>query len=100
MSEMAEQLVAVMRGYGSCAVAFSAGVDSTVVAKAAQLALGDRAIAITAESESLPGGELDEAARLAKLIGIRHEIVRTDELANPDYVKNGSDRCYFCKTEL
>jgi uncharacterized protein len=100
MLSQAEKLVDVIRGYGSCAVAFSAGVDSTVVAKAALLALGDRAVAITAVSASLPGGELDEAQRLAQLIGIRHEIVRTDEMSNPDYVKNGSDRCYFCKTEL
>ena len=49
---------------------------------------------------SLPEGELQEAQRLAALIGIRHEIVATDEMSNPDYVKNGSDRCYFCKTEL
>jgi uncharacterized protein len=96
----AQQLIDAIRGYGSCAVAFSAGVDSTVVAKGAQLALGDRAVAITASSASLPAGELEEARRLARLIGIRHEIVRTDEMSNPDYVKNASDRCYFCKTEL
>jgi len=62
MSSNAQRLIDTIRGYGSCAVAFSAGVDSTVVAKAAQLALGDRAVAVTGSSESLPEGEL-EAAR-------------------------------------
>jgi uncharacterized protein len=95
-----ERLVNQIRGYGSCVVAFSAGVDSTVVAKAAQLALGDRAVAVTGASSSLAAGELDEARRLAELIGIRHEVIATDEFADPDYLKNGPDRCYFCKTEL
>jgi pyridinium-3,5-biscarboxylic acid mononucleotide sulfurtransferase len=95
-----ERLVELIRGYGSCAIAFSAGVDSTVVAKAAQLALGDRAVAVTGASSSLAAGELDEARRLAELIGIRHEVLTTDEFADPDYLKNGPDRCYFCKSEL
>jgi uncharacterized protein len=81
-------------------VAFSAGVDSTVVAKAAQLALGDRAMAVTGASDSLATGELDEARELARLIGIRHEVLQTAEFSDPDYLKNGPDRCYFCKSEL
>ena len=100
VSVHSEQLVVLIRSFGSCAVAFSAGVDSTVVAKAAHLALGDRAVAVTADSDSLPAGELDEARDLARLIGIRHEIIQTQELANPNYVQNNPDRCYFCKTEL
>ncbi|HEY2147159.1 MAG TPA: ATP-dependent sacrificial sulfur transferase LarE [Pirellulales bacterium] len=96
----AERLIAQIRGYGSCAVAFSAGVDSTVVAKAARLALGDRAVAVTGASSSLAGGELDEARRLAELIGIRHEVIATDEFADPNYLRNNADRCYFCKSEL
>jgi pyridinium-3,5-biscarboxylic acid mononucleotide sulfurtransferase len=95
-----ERLVELIRSYGSCAIAFSAGVDSTVVAKAAQLALGDRAVAVTGASSSLAVGELDEARRLAELIGIRHEVLATDEFADPNYLKNGPDRCYFCKSEL
>jgi len=95
-----EQLLAEIGRYESCAVAFSAGVDSTVVAKAAQIAIGDRAVAVTAVSPSLAEGELEEACRLAELIGIRHEIVRTEEMQNPDYVANPSNRCYHCKTEL
>ena len=95
-----EQLLSLIGSFESCAVAFSAGVDSTVVAKAAHLALGDRAVAVTACSASLAEGELDEARELAKLIGIRHRIIRTDEFENPDYVKNAPDRCYHCKNEL
>jgi pyridinium-3,5-biscarboxylic acid mononucleotide sulfurtransferase len=81
-------------------VAFSGGLDSTVAAKAAQLALGNKAVAVTGVSESLAAGELDEAKDLARLIGIRHELIQTGEMANPDYRKNDSERCFFCKTEL
>jgi uncharacterized protein len=81
-------------------VAFSAGVDSTVVAKAAQLALGDAAVAMTGTSASLAEGELDEARRLAEMIGIRHQVIATGELESADYVRNAPDRCYHCKTEL
>ncbi|MGE0378842.1 MAG: ATP-dependent sacrificial sulfur transferase LarE [Planctomycetaceae bacterium] len=90
----------MLRGYGRVAVAFSAGVDSTVVAKAAQLACGEAAVAVTAESPSLAAGELDEARQLAASIGIRHRVIRTDEFAQPDYRANAGDRCYHCKTEL
>ncbi len=82
------------------AVAFSAGVDSTVVAKAAFLACGNEAVAVTAESPSLASGELDEARRLAALIGIRHFVLRTQELADDRYRRNAPDRCFFCKSEL
>ena len=94
------RLLKLLAGYGSCAVAFSGGIDSTVVAKAAQLALGSRAVAVTGVSGSLAEGELDDARRVAALIGIRHEVIHTDELANPAYVQNAPDRCYHCKTEL
>ena len=89
-----------MGGFESCAVAFSGGIDSTVVAKAAQLALGDRAVAVTGTSASLAAGELEEAERLARLIGIRHEVIATQEFDDPDYLRNAQDRCYHCKTEL
>lgn len=81
-------------------VAFSGGVDSAVVAKAARIACADRAIAFTAVSHSLAAGEREEAERLARLIGISHQILQTREFENADYLKNASDRCYFCKTEL
>jgi pyridinium-3,5-biscarboxylic acid mononucleotide sulfurtransferase len=89
-----------LRGYGRVAVAFSAGVDSTVVAAAAWRACGDQAVAVTAVSPSLPAGELEDAEALAKQIGLRHVVLQTDEFANPDYVRNPVNRCYFCKTEL
>jgi uncharacterized protein len=81
-------------------VAFSGGLDSTVVAKAAQLALGDRALAVTGVSESLAGGELQECVALAQQIGIRHEVIPTHELSIPGYQANNGNRCYFCKSEL
>jgi len=95
-----DQLLGLLRSYGRCAVAFSGGLDSTVLAKAAQLALGDDAIAVTGTSASLAAGELDECRELARRIGIRHEVIQTDELSDPDYQKNTADRCYYCKTEL
>ena len=82
------------------AVAFSGGIDSTVVAQAAFLALGDRAIAITADSPSVPLPEIDEACTLARHIGIRHQLVATNEFADADYVRNDGSRCYHCKSEL
>ena len=95
-----DRLLDLLRSYGSCAVAFSGGLDSTVLAKAAQLALGDRAVAVTGTSASLAAGELDESIALARQIGIRHEVIHTDELAVAGYQANAGDRCYFCKSEL
>ncbi len=94
-----ENLVGTLRSYGRVVVAFSGGIDSTVVAQAAYEALGDAAIAVTAVSESLASGELEEAQELARRIGIRHRVVRTDEFADPNYLRNQPDRCYFCKSE-
>ncbi|MFD1598627.1 ATP-dependent sacrificial sulfur transferase LarE [Halobellus rarus] len=79
-------------------VAFSGGVDSSVVAALAHDALGDDAVACTAKSETLPAAELDDARRVAEEIGIRHEIVEFSELDNPDFVENDGDRCYHCRT--
>jgi uncharacterized protein len=95
-----DRLLERLRKLGSCAVAFSGGLDSTVLAKAAQLALGNRALAVTGASASMAAGELDECRALARQIGIRHEVIETEELDNPEYRKNTADRCYHCKMEL
>ncbi len=93
-------LLEQLRCYRSCAVAFSGGVDSSLLAKAAHLALGDRAVAVTGASASLAKGELEAAQQLAREIGIRHEVLATDEFNDSNYTANPANRCYFCKTEL
>jgi len=100
LAEKRDRLLELLRSYGSCAVAFSGGLDSAVLAKAAQLALGEKAVAVTGVSASLAVGELDEAEEVARAIGIRHEVVQTGELAIPEYQQNTANRCYHCKTEL
>lgn len=95
-----ERLLATLAGYKSCAVALSAGVDSSVVAKAAHLALGEHAVAFTGVSASLAAGELEEAQNIAHIIGIRHIALATNEFSSASYVQNAPDRCYHCKTEL
>ncbi len=100
VEELADRLVAELQSYESVIVAFSAGVDSAVVAKAAAVALGERAIAATGVSQSLAAGELEDAKRVAIEIGIRHEVIETDEFNKTAYTQNASDRCFHCKTEL
>jgi len=95
-----DRLLAVLADLPGVAVAFSGGIDSTVVAKAAALALGPRAVAVTADSPSVARTELATAREVARLIGIRHVVVATDEFDNPDYLKNDGTRCYHCKSEL
>jgi len=79
-------------------VAFSGGVDSSVVAAVAHDALGDDAVACTAKSETLPAAELDDARRVADEIGVAHDVVEFSELDSPDFVANDGDRCYHCRT--
>ncbi len=95
-----DRLLAILRDLPGVAVALSGGIDSTVVAQAAQFALGDRAVAVTADSASVPRAELAEARSLAKRIGIRHVVVATEEFDDPDYLRNDGTRCYYCKDEL
>lgn len=85
---------------GSAIIAFSGGVDSTLVLKAAYDVLGSEIIAITADSPSLPRRELEETKKIAEEIGARHIIITTEETENLDYTKNPNNRCYYCKTEL
>jgi uncharacterized protein len=95
-----QRLLEILRDLGRVAVAFSGGIDSTVVAQAAFLALGEHAVAVTADSPSVPRSEIAEAVALAQRIGIRHHLVQTNEFADPDYVRNDGSRCYHCKSEL
>jgi len=81
-------------------VAFSGGVDSSLVSFVAHRILGDHVIAVTARSPSLLPEELEEAKIQAKSMGIRHEIIETQEMQNPNYSSNPINRCYFCKSEL
>lgn len=90
----------IVRGYQSAITAFSAGVDSTLVAVVAQQELGDRALAATAVSASLAPTELEDAVRLAETLGLRHSLVSTNEVDDERYASNPVDRCYFCKTHL
>jgi uncharacterized protein len=94
------QLHEVLAGAGRVVVAYSGGTDSALVAAVAARTLGDRALAVTAVSPSLPPGEAEQAAQVAALLGIRHRTVRTREAELPAYLANGTDRCYHCKTEL
>ncbi len=100
LQQKRDSLLELLRSLEKVAVAFSGGIDSTVVARAAREALQERAIAVTADSASVPRQEIVEARRLAELIGIRHLVIETNEFANPDYLRNDGSRCYHCKSEL
>jgi uncharacterized protein len=95
------RLQCILRDLESVAVAFSAGVDSTLILKVAIDALGPRkVVAVTGRSDSLARAEFEEACAIAASLGAEHIVLDTDEFENPDYVSNPTNRCYFCKTTL
>ncbi len=95
-----EKLFEMLRGMDRVVVAFSGGTDSAYLAWAARRALGERAVAITADSASLPESHKRDAENFAREFGIQHEYVETQEFDNPDYARNNPDRCFHCKDEL
>ncbi len=100
LNQKLEQLQHLVSDMGQALIAYSGGIDSTLVAKVAFDMLGDRALAVTAESPSLLPDDLEDAKVQAATIGISHEVVRTHELDDPNYASNPVNRCYFCKSEL
>ncbi|MBH8603716.1 ATP-dependent sacrificial sulfur transferase LarE [Thermoactinomyces sp. CICC 10522] len=98
--EKNQKLGEILRGMDQVIVAFSAGIDSTFVLARAVEELGERVLAVTAASETFPEREMQEAVALAKLLGVKHEIIQIAEMENPHFVANNPDRCYHCKAGL
>ncbi|MFH1125766.1 MAG: ATP-dependent sacrificial sulfur transferase LarE [Candidatus Altiarchaeota archaeon] len=95
-----KKLEGIIKRQGSAVVAFSGGVDSSVLAAVAFRILGNKVAAITLDSPAIPRSELTEARKIARFIGIRHVVLKHDELENKNFARNGRQRCYYCKRML
>ncbi len=100
MEEKQQQLFSILRDMGQVIVAYSGGTDSAYLAWAASRTLGEKSVAITADSASIPESHKRDAIEFARQFGIRHELIPTHEFENPDYLKNDANRCFHCKDEL
>jgi pyridinium-3,5-biscarboxylic acid mononucleotide sulfurtransferase len=100
MEEKQQQLFSILRDMGQVIVAYSGGTDSAYLAWAGTQALGDKSVAITADSASIPESHKRDAIDFARRYGIRHEMIPTHEFENPDYLRNDANRCFHCKDEL
>src|SRR6266487_7057781 len=100
MEEKQQQLFSILRDMGQVIVAYSGGTDSAYLAWAASRTLGEKSVAITADSASIPESHKRDAIDFARQFGIRHELIATHEFENPDYLKNDANRCFHCKDEL
>ena len=100
LEQKTEKIKSLIQEMDGALVAFSGGVDSTLVLALAHDVLGEKALAVTAQSASMPDREMKACHQLAKEIGARHLVVKTEEMSNPNYRANPANRCYHCKTEL
>ena len=100
LEQKTEKIKSLIQEMDSVLVAFSGGVDSTLVLALAHDVLGEKALAVTAQSASMPDREMKACHQLAKEIGVKHLVVKTEEMSNPNYRANPANRCYHCKTEL
>ena len=100
LEEKTAKLHRILQEMQGLVIGYSGGVDSTLLAKVAHDLLGGRALAVIGDSESVLRSELKEAVDLAEAIGLRLRVIRTGEVDNPDYARNPSERCFFCKGEL
>jgi len=100
IDEKLSRMKSVISECGGAVIAFSGGVDSSLVCAVAQEVLGDNVVAVTAISPTYPPGEIEVAKKVAKRIGIKHKIITTNELEDKNFTKNPAERCYYCKSEL